>query len=150
MRAAILTALALALVPGILAADLETEARRIEDKLMAPCCYGSTLAEHYSGPADEMRAEIRALLAAGRSEREILDHFLARHGDRILAAPAARGFNLVVYGVPVLLLAVVALFLARIGRRQHRAAARAPDAPPAATIDPADRRRIERELEKFG
>lgn len=40
-------------------------------------------------------------MADGASEEQILDHFVAKHGERILAAPKARGFNLLAYVMPV-------------------------------------------------
>ena len=87
--------------PATAATDLESRARDIDNKLMAPCCGANTVREHDSGPAMQMRAEIRQMLAAGKSEREILDHFVTQHGEKILAMPDAQGFNLLAYLLPV-------------------------------------------------
>ena len=97
MRAAILhgivlTALLCTVTP---AADIETQAREIDTQLMAPCCGANTLAEHDSPAAHQMKREIRSMLAAGRTRQEILDHYVAQHGQTILSMPPARGFNLV-------------------------------------------------------
>ena len=40
------------------------------------------------------------MLAAGRSEPEILNAYVARYGERILASPPARGFNRLAYILP--------------------------------------------------
>ena len=83
-----------------LAQDKENVARCIEGELMAPCCWAEPVSQHLSPIAEEMRREIRALLAAGKSEQEILDIYVARYGERILTTPPARGFNLLVYILP--------------------------------------------------
>jgi cytochrome c-type biogenesis protein CcmH len=126
-------------------ADPETRARRLEGLLMAPCCGANTLAEHESPAVDRMRREIRELLAAGRSEREILDRYVATLGPTILAVPPSRGFNLVVYLVPLLALIGGPLLLWRRLRRRDRAAPPEPAAPPL-DVDPAYRERLERQL----
>ena len=76
-------AVALAACTPLPAADLEATAEKIEAKLMAPCCGANPLSDHFSGPAEEMKIEIRAMLADGRSEKEILDFYVAKLGEKI-------------------------------------------------------------------
>jgi len=52
---------------------------------MAPCCDHQTLDVHQSPPAAAMRKEIRARLAAGESEQDILRSFEERYGPEIIA-----------------------------------------------------------------
>lgn len=84
---------------------------------MAPCCFGGTIATHRSPLADRFRREIRSMAAQGASESQILDHYLTVYGERILAQPVARGFNLLAYWMPVVGLlcgaVVVCLWLVR-------------------------------------
>lgn len=47
-----------------------------------------------------MHAEVVALAARGLTGQQILDDFVARHGQVILMAPPKRGFNLAGYFVP--------------------------------------------------
>ena len=77
------------------AADSSTEeiARDIEDNLIAPCCWSTPVSQHYSPVADEIRMEVRTMLAEGKSRDEILNHYVAQYGERILAAPRAEGFT---------------------------------------------------------
>ena len=84
--------------------ELEQRARQLEGRLMAPCCGATTLAEHESGAATQMRMEIHESLSQGRTEDEILDAYVARYGDQILAMPRASGFGLLAYVLPALLL----------------------------------------------
>ncbi len=103
--------------------EQEATARRVEDQLMAPCCFGGTIATHHSPIADKIREEVRGLVAQGASEQQILEQYLDVYGERILAQPVARGFNLLAYWMP----AVGLLFGARsvvVWMRRHRGAPR--------------------------
>lgn len=139
----------LAASPAV-AEELEARAKKLEGKLMAPCCMANTLAEHESGASTRMRREIRAMLAEGLGEREILDRYVERYGPQILSAPEARGFGLAAYVVPFVLLvggSVLMLFALR-----RWAALRVRIAPPTTEpreIDPEHLARLERDLQKL-
>ena len=138
--------------PAAAETDLESRARDIDNKLMAPCCGANTVREHDSGPAMRMRAEIRQLLAEGKTEKQILDHFVAQHGEKILAMPEARGFNLLAYLLPVGFLVFGALFLVlalRRWRSQPTALAATGNAP-LPDLDPEYLARLRNEVEKEG
>ncbi|MDX1387811.1 MAG: cytochrome c-type biogenesis protein [Acidobacteriota bacterium] len=142
----LLTVLVVLVGTGFVAAlDVETTARKLENELMTPCCMTNTLAEHYSGPASAMKAEIREMLAAGKTEQEILDFYVAKHGNLILAVPPAEGFNLTVYLVPMGMLALGAVALVLVAKRWR---AREVEVDPAdeAPLDPAYAERVKREL----
>jgi cytochrome c-type biogenesis protein CcmH len=141
-------AVLLSVVPA-LAIDIEAEAEKIEGKLMSPCCMTNTVAVHESGASYEIRREIRAMLADGRTEAEIIDFYIAKHGPQILAIPEAKGFSLATYLFPVvfLLLAGGGLAMAfRKWRRIDRDVAPATE-PPAPTGPYAER--LKRELERL-
>jgi len=110
-------ALALATSSPRLTAEQDATARRVEEQLMAPCCFGSTVATHHSPAADAIREHVRWLVAQGATEQQILDEYLERYGERILAQPLARGFNLLAYWMPVAALlcgtGIVVLWLLR-------------------------------------
>jgi cytochrome c-type biogenesis protein CcmH/NrfF len=128
--------------------SLEAEARRIETELIAPCCWSQQVSVHQSAAADEMRAAIRAMLQAGRSRDEILDAFVAQYGERILAVPPARGYKLILYVLPLILLVGSALLLGVIVRRMAGRTALAPagGAPPPGDVDDQYRDRLANEL----
>ena len=132
-----------ALARVALATDVEAEARRIETRLMAPCCGATTLAQHHSPEADEMKEEIRSLLAQGWTEQRILDHFVERHGETIFSAPPARGFNLLAYLLPLLALVLGPLVIWRVLRRNRPPTER--DAP-LPRLSAEDRARLEQDL----
>jgi cytochrome c-type biogenesis protein CcmH len=103
-----------------LSVQQEEAAKRLEGKLIAPCCFSQTVANHYSDVAAHMKQQIRQFLAQGQREDQILDAYVRVYGERILAEPQARGFNLLAYLAPPL--ATVAgmgglLFMLRQWRR---------------------------------
>jgi cytochrome c-type biogenesis protein CcmH len=79
------------------AAKLE---REIEDNLIAPCCWSQPVSQHYSEASDKIREEVHAMVAAGKSRDEILNHYVAQYGEKILAAPRVKGFNVLAYVLP--------------------------------------------------
>jgi len=150
---AILIAVAVAL-PATAEKSLEARARDIETKLMAPCCMAGPISDHNSTIAFQMRDEIRAMLAEGQTEEQILDHYVAEYGPQILALPEAKGFNLTAYLLPALMMIGAAVALGIAMRRWRaapasRAATAAPAVPSVASGDQAYLERLERELEDF-
>ena len=79
----------------------------IEKSLMAICCWSGTVYDH--GNSD-MQEEITSLVKAGKTKTEVIDHFVNKHGERVLAIPVAAGFNLVVWLAPALI-GSIALFI---------------------------------------
>lgn len=75
-------------------------AKMLQEKLMAPCCWSESVAVHRSEIAAEMRAGIERMVAEGRSDREILDHYKAIHGQRVLLEPEGAK-RVWVYAIPV-------------------------------------------------
>ena len=67
---------------------------------MAPCCWAQQVSLHQSPAADEIKQNIRRLLAEGKTSEQILDSYVAEYGDRILSEPPARGFSRLIYVAP--------------------------------------------------
>ena len=108
--------LALAVATQLSPSAQQTVAR-LEHVLMAPCCYTQTIDEHRSEVAAEMRQEVESMVAAGKSEQQIKDYYVAKYGATILVVPEGRT-GAVAYGVPVGLAAVALLLLTAVLRRR--------------------------------
>lgn len=80
--------------------QISDKAREIEDNLIAPCCWSQPVSQHYSEAAEQIRKEVREMVAAGKSRNQILNYYVAKYGERILATPRPRGFNTLVYILP--------------------------------------------------
>jgi cytochrome c-type biogenesis protein CcmH len=77
-----------------------TEVHRLEESLLAPCCYAQSIARHMSPEAEQMRNEVIEMVASGRSENEILEHYKALYGERILVVPDGRTGK-ILFSLPV-------------------------------------------------
>ena len=118
MRATL--ALAIALSFSSLTPQQSTTVNRLEHKLMAPCCYSQTIAEHMSSEAAQMRDEVTAMVAAGKSEQEIISYYKTKYGETIVVTPDGVSGK-IAFGVPVLVFALASLLLAFVLRRGTRA-----------------------------
>jgi cytochrome c-type biogenesis protein CcmH/NrfF len=105
------------IAPALLLASPDPQrVRRLQDSLLAPCCWAEPVSVHRSEVALEMRLEIEKFVDTGRSDREILDHFKKIHGARILIEPDGQA-RWWVYFIPALaLVAGLALVLWLIRR----------------------------------
>ena len=88
----------------------------------------------------DLRQQIREMLLAGQSERQILDYMTERYGDFVLYRPPFKTSTLVLWLGPALLLLLAVGTLIRVLRRRQRLGADAfepetdTDADPDTTI----------------
>jgi len=61
---------------------------------VAPCCFSQQVSVHPSAAAQEVKRDVRRPLAAGETQQQILDAYVAQYGKHILAEPRAEGFDL--------------------------------------------------------
>jgi cytochrome c-type biogenesis protein CcmH len=109
------------------AEEPERQLREIAATLQCPVCQNISVADSPSELAQQMRQLIAQKLAAGESREQIVAHFVDRYGEEVLLDPPKRGFNLLLWGGPGLLLAAAAGALARSLARWRRPRADAPD-----------------------
>jgi len=60
-------------------------AKRLEGRIIAPCCWNQTIDIHGSEPSYALRREIRTRLKAGESPDAIEQSLIQRYGQKILA-----------------------------------------------------------------
>jgi cytochrome c-type biogenesis protein CcmH len=142
LSAAVLT---LASAGGTEAAERRASLPDIEDEVMCLEC-GTALNLSNAPVAERERAFIRREIRRGRTKEEIKDALADRFGPAVLALPEDEGFSLAAYLVPLLAALVAAAGVFTAARRWRR-----PPRPAAATtrLDPADERRLERELAAY-
>ncbi|HEA69024.1 MAG TPA: cytochrome c-type biogenesis protein CcmH [Desulfobacterales bacterium] len=95
---------------------LEKTAREIYSRIMCPICAGQTIAQSNSGTSTQMRNLVLKKLRQGETKEEILQYFVSKYGERIMAKPNKKGFNLMLWFLPfvsVVLVAVGIYFLIR-------------------------------------
>ncbi|MFN2375640.1 MAG: cytochrome c-type biogenesis protein CcmH [Candidatus Binatia bacterium] len=127
--------------------EVEKAARAIYADFMSPYCPGLLLVDCRSEAAVELRAEIHAKLAAGQSEAQVREELERLYGEKLRAAPAARGFGLLAWWTPF----VVLLLAAGVAVRWVRAnrAGAAASAEPRQEISPQRRARLDEELARM-
>lgn len=92
--------------PAPITHEQEALIRKIEGRLMAPCCYTQTILDHDSQVAVDMRNEVTAFVASGESEQEIITYYKNKYGETILVVPDG------IQGHILTILPFVAFFLA--------------------------------------
>jgi len=99
----------------------ETEMKKaqsyLENNLIAPCCFRGPIADHESQAADDMKKEISAMLASGKSISQIEDYYVSKYGEKILAVPRMEVFNSMSFVMPVFMFALGVLIIALTIRR---------------------------------
>ncbi len=83
----------------------EARIEQLEATLITPCCWKEPVTHHRSETALQMKLEIQQMVAAGKTDREILDHYVAQYGPRVLVEPEG-GLSIWMHVVPM-----VAIFL---------------------------------------
>ena len=84
---------------GFLFAEQDV-AMNIKKSLMSPCCWAGTVYDLDHNP--EMEEQIKTFIDQGKSEQEIINHYVDLYGERILAIPIAKGFNIMVWVAPII------------------------------------------------
>jgi cytochrome c-type biogenesis protein CcmH len=67
--------------------------------------------------SERMRGELQTMLTNGMSDEAIMQAFVQKYGNTILAAPTTSGFNLVAWVMPFLVLATATFFAGIVIRR---------------------------------
>jgi cytochrome c-type biogenesis protein CcmH/NrfF len=83
---------------------IDRQTREISSKLRCVVCQGLSLQDSPSQLAQEMRGIVREKLEEGMTPDEVQEYFVARYGEWVLLAPEPKGFNLVVYVLPLAML----------------------------------------------
>ena len=140
-----------AIVSPALAYD-EAEYLKAAERVLCDCgCHPQSVAACACGRAAELRDEMRTMVAGGMTGDEVIASYVAKHGEKILIAPDAEGFNLFAWLGPLagLLLAVVAVIL--ILRRWKGNPEEEPDTGTEldTTLDAGYLSRLNKDLEKM-
>jgi cytochrome c-type biogenesis protein CcmF len=118
--------------------------RDMQKSLICMCgtCGRQLLSECQCGYATQMRAELNALVAEGKSREDVVQYYIAKYGSQeALAQPIDKGFNRLAWAVPymlgaggLLLVGLVAMRWSRRGESDDTA----PEAAGARQSDPVD------------
>lgn len=127
----------------------DDDVNRVARDLYCPVCENTPLDVCPTQACAQWREVIREKLAQGWTDEQIKTYFVEMYGERVLAAPRARGINWLIYVVPPLGI-LAGVYLVWRTLRKCSPAAQPPAVPPA-PLEPADDeyvRRLEEELRK--
>ena len=103
-----------------------------------------------SPQADRERAFIQRLIDQGLDETQIKRALVAQYGAAVLGLPAAKGFDLTVYLVPLAaVLVLLGTFLTLLPKWRRSTSREASSKPPTPTLESADAARLESDLARF-
>lgn len=122
---AALSLIAMAAVAEVEVRDFDSASEReryrvLIEELRCPQCQNQNLAASDAPIAQDLRAEVLRLLREGRSDREIVDHLVARYGDFVRYRPAWQPSTYLLWIAPGLLLVIAAGVWLWVLRRQRR------------------------------
>jgi cytochrome c-type biogenesis protein CcmH len=103
-----------------------------------------------SPQADRERAFIQALIDEGKDEAAIKHALVGQYGPAVLALPSDSGFDLAAYLVPLAaVLGLLGALAVLLPRWRRRARAQSPAGAAAPSLNAADARRLDADLERF-
>lgn len=115
MRALLLAVLMTLCVQPVLAIDtapafdepaLQARYNKLIHELRCVQCRSQSIADSNVGLAADLRREVRELIAAGKSDQEILTYMTDRYGEYILYNPPLNSTTWLLWAAPVLLLVI--------------------------------------------
>lgn len=108
---------------------LQARYEDINRELRCLVCQNQTIADSNATLAQDLRKEVREMIAAGKTDGEIRDFMIERYGDFVLYRPRMTATNFLLWAAPVLLLLLGGFIGIRYIRKQAAVAdAESPEA----------------------
>ncbi len=120
--------------------DDERRWRQLNLELRCLVCQNQSIADSHAPLAEDLRAQVRQMIEAGRSDNEIRHYMTERYGDFVLYRPPFKPTTWLLWLGPALMLGVAVLVVARIRRR--------PTSKPVAGNDEAAVQALLKEVER--
>ena len=121
------------------AADPALEARvnTLAEELRCLVCQNQSLADSHAPLAVDLKNQVRDMMAAGKSDAEVVQYLVARYGDFVLYRPPLRASTVLLWAGPgLLVLLSLVVFVRHVRRLERESAALAPaDAETARRAD---------------
>jgi cytochrome c-type biogenesis protein CcmH len=137
------------LIPSLAAAEearpladnpqVEARLKHLAVELRCLVCQNQTLADSNAPLAEDLRREVREMIAKDMSDREIIDFLVQRYGDFVLYRPPWKASTTLLWLGPFLLLIAGATVLVLALRRRQRKLA-------DVTLSEAEHNRVEQLL----
>ena len=109
------------ILPAAADGDALKREMRLAAELRCLVCQNQSIAESNADLALDLRRQLREQIAAGKSDRDIIDFMTARYGDFVLYRPPMKATTWLLWFGPALLLAIGAAVAVGVVRRRRRA-----------------------------
>lgn len=136
-------------MPGLVAAQearplaenpqAEARLKVLAVELRCLVCQNQTLADSNAPLAEDLRREVREMIAKNMSDQEIIDFLVERYGDFVLYRPPLRATTTLLWIGPFVLLAIAGTALILALRRRQKTL-------PDVVVSDADHERVEQLL----
>jgi cytochrome c-type biogenesis protein CcmH len=103
----------------------------INRELRCLVCQNQTIADSNATLAQDLRREVREMIAEGKTDAEIREFMIERYGDFVLYRPRMTAQNFLLWAAPALLLIVGAVVVVRVVRRKAQESKLEPEGPEA-------------------
>ena len=100
--------------------QVEARLKHLAVELRCLVCQNQTLADSNAPLAEDLRREIREMIAKDMSDREIIDFLVQRYGDFVLYRPPWKASTTLLWLGPFLLLIAGATALVLVLRKRQR------------------------------
>lgn len=128
---------------------LEKRTIEVSNLLRCPVCQGLSIADSPSPLAQKMKALVRAMLAAGYQQEQILRYFRYSYGDFVMLKPPVKGASATVWIAPVIALLLGGAVVWWWMRRSNRTLAATGPAPTATGTSAPSSPGVEADLEPY-
>lgn len=99
-------AFAIDTAPAFADPAMQTRYDHLIRELRCVQCRSQSIADSNVGLAADLRREVRELMAAGKSDKEILQYMTDRYGEYILYSPPVKPTTWLLWAAPVLLVLI--------------------------------------------
>ena len=97
---------------------VEARVQRLAEELRCLTCMGQSIADSQSSFSSDMKREMRTMISAGKSDKEIMEFMVLRYGDFVLYRPPVKSTTWLLWGGPfVLLIAALGFLITRLRAR---------------------------------
>ena len=114
------------ILPQAADSDAHKREMRLAAELRCLVCQNQSIAESNADLALDLRRQLREQIAAGKSDRDIIDFMTARYGDFVLYSPPLKGSTVLLWFGPALLIVIGLVIAWRVVRARRLQPAQAP------------------------
>ena len=132
--------------------SLESNLDQLMTSVYCYCgCVRETIKHCVCGVAQQIETDFRNRLIGGGTVEQIRANYLARHGTQFSALMPAKGFNIVAYAMPAVIIVLIGIIVFLVLRSKRKAAL----AKSTASTEPQESastdqyEQIEQELERY-